>query len=350
MTAPGAAGAGPALEARDFSIRLHTREQSITTVDEVSWSVAPGETLAIVGESGSGKTVSTLGIFGLLPANVACDTGGQVLLHGRDVLKLPDTERAKVLGSDVGVIFQDPLTAFNPMRRVGPQIARSVQAHLGLSTADARERAVELLGQVGIADPRARYAAYPHEMSGGMRQRALVALAIAGEPTVLIADEPTTALDVTTQAQLLELLRTIQAERGLALVLITHDMGVVASIADKIAVMYAGRVVEYGDAVSVLGDPDHPYTSGLLASIADARAGTKEPFRVLPGLPPDLARVGEGCRFADRCELAEASCADLFPVLAPLRTRTGGQQASACWKHPHHDPLTEPDEQKAVRS
>ncbi|WP_236794217.1 ABC transporter ATP-binding protein [Amycolatopsis sp. GM8] len=340
--------AGPVLEAREFSLRLHTREQSITIVDEVSWSVAPGETLAVVGESGSGKTVSTLGIFGLLPANVAADTGGQVLLRGRDVLNLVDAERAAILGSDVGVIFQDPLTAFNPMRRIGPQIAHSVRTHLGLDKANARQRAIELLAQVGIADPRARYSAYPHEMSGGMRQRALVALAIAGEPTVLIADEPTTALDVTTQAQLLELLREIQAERGLALVLITHDMGVVASMADKIAVMYAGRMVEYGDAISVLTDPDHPYTSGLLASIADPRAGAKEPFRVLPGLPPDLAGVGEGCRFADRCELAEASCADLFPVLAPLRTRPGGWQTSACWKHPRHEPLTE--EETAVQS
>lgn len=327
----------PALQARDFSTRLHTKERSITVVDQVSWSVDAGETLAIVGESGSGKTVSTLGIFGLLPANVAVDTGGEVLLHGRDVLGLDEAARARVLGNEVGVIFQDPMTAFNPMRRIGPQIARSARVHLGLGKKAARERAVELLGQVGIADPRARYRAYSHELSGGMRQRALVALSIAGDPSVLIADEPTTALDVTTQAQLLELLRSVQAARGLALVLITHDIGVVASMADKIAVMYAGRVVEYGDAVGVLTDPDHPYTAGLLASIPDPRAGAKQRFKALPGLPPDLSRVDEGCRFAERCALAEERCDDVYPVLVQLQTQAGGWRASACWKHPHHE-------------
>lgn len=339
----------PALQAREFSIRLHTQDSSTTVVDKVGWSVHAGETLAIVGESGSGKTVSTLGIFGLLPANVAVDTGGEVLLNGRDVLSLDGGERAGVLGSDVGVIFQDPLTAFNPMRRIGPQIARSARVHVGLGKEAARERAVQLLTQVGIADPRSRYRAYPHELSGGMRQRALVALAIAGEPSVLIADEPTTALDVTTQAQLLQMLRSIQSERKLALVLITHDIGVVASMADKIAVMYAGRVVEYGDAVEVLTDPAHPYTAGLLESIPDPHADAKEAFKALPGLPPDLSQVGEGCRFADRCPLAEARCVERRPVLVSVQPRAGGRQASACWKHPNHELATadtDPDEEK----
>jgi oligopeptide/dipeptide ABC transporter ATP-binding protein len=324
-------------DVRNYSVRLHTRAGSIHVVDDVSWSVRRGETLALVGESGSGKTVSLMALLGLLPAYVTCETNGSALLNGRDLLRMSGSELQRVRGAEVGVVFQDPLAAFNPGRRLGPQIAEPVRRHLRLHREEARRRAIDVMAEVRLPDPQNLYDAYPHELSGGMRQRALIAMAIAAGPSLLIADEPTSALDVTTQAQLLNLLGWLQRERQMAMILVSHDMGVVAAIADQVAVMYAGRIVEYGESRSVLKAPDHPYTRGLLESIPDARATRGSYFRALPGTPPDLAAVGDGCRFADRCQFALDRCIRARPRLeAVLETgRQGGtMHASSCWRHP----------------
>jgi len=275
--------------------------------------------------------------MGLLPPDALKVQSGRILLEGRNLLELSQAELRRLRAVRMSMVFQEPMTSLNPVQRVGDQIAEVIHLHdPGCSKAESRARVLRMLADVGLPDPPRIHASYPHELSGGQRQRIMIAMALILEPRLLIADEPTTALDVTTQAQLLDLLRHIQAERRLALVLITHDIGVVASMADKIAVMYAGRLVEYGDAVGVLTDPDHPYTAGLLASIPDPQAGAKQPFQALPGLPPDLSRVGKGCRFAERCALAEERCGEV-PRLVRLKTSNGGWRASSCWKRPHHE-------------
>jgi peptide/nickel transport system ATP-binding protein len=324
-------------DVRNYSVRLHTAAASIHVVDDVSWSVSRGETLAIVGESGSGKTVSLMALLGLLPEYVVTETSGCALLNGRDLLRLPESELQRVRGAEVGVIFQDPLAAFNPARRVGPQVAESARRHLRLNAEQAKRRTLEVMAEVSLPHPRSHFDAYPHELSGGMRQRALIAMAIVAGPSLLIADEPTSALDVTTQAQLLELLKRLQRELHMAMVLVSHDMGVVAAIADRVAVMYAGRIVEHGFSMSVLKAPDHPYTKGLLESIPDSRATRGTLFSALPGAPPDLAAVGIGCRFADRCHLAVDHCIRERPCLETVpgaTTNQGDHHVSACWRHP----------------
>ena len=325
------------LQIHNYSVRLHTRAGSLHVVDDVSWSVWRGETLALVGESGSGKTVSLMAALRLLPAHVICETGGRVLLNGRDVLSMADVELRGIRGAEVGVVFQDPLTAFNPGRRVGPQIAEPLRRHLQLHPKEARRRATGVMAEVSLPDPASLYDAYPHELSGGMRQRALIAMAIAAGPSLLIADEPTSALDVTTQAQLLSLLGRLQRERRMAMVLVSHDMGVVAAIADQVAVMYAGRIVEHGGSRAVLKTPDHPYTRGLLESIPDAGTTRGAYFRALPGMPPDLNAVGDGCRFADRCRLVLDQCIRAHPRLEAVRGDTPRDDVihvSSCWRHP----------------
>lgn len=325
------------IEVRNYSVRLHTATTSLTVVDDISWSVCRGETLAIVGESGSGKTVSLMALLGLIPEHVVTQTSGSAHLAGRDLLKLPERELRRVRGSEVGVIFQDPLAAFNPARRVGPQVAESARRHLHLTAQQAKQRALEVMADVSLPHPRHHFDAYPHELSGGMRQRALIAMAIVAGPALVIADEPTSALDVTTQAQLLELLKRLGRDLHMGLVLVSHDMGVVAALADRVAVMYAGRIVEYGTATSVLKTPDHPYTRGLLDSIPDPRAARGTIFRALRGAPPDLASVGAGCRFADRCELALDRCLQERPALETLplvEREVRRSQLSACWRHP----------------
>lgn len=324
------------LDVRGYSVRLHTRGASVRVVDDVSWSVGAGETLALVGESGCGKTVSLMAVLRLLPAHVICETGGCALLNGRDLLSMADADLQQIRGAEVGVVFQDPLAAFNPSRRIGPQIAEPLRRHRSLPPNEAWRRAIDVMAEVSLPDPPSLYDAYPHELSGGMRQRALVAMAIAAGPSVLIADEPTSALDVTTQAQLLTLLGRLQRERRMAMVLVSHDMGVVATIADRVAVMYAGRIVEYGESRSVLKSPDHPYTRGLLESIPDVRAARGSYFRALPGTPPDLAAAGEGCRFAERCQLAVDRCLGARPPLeaVPADAQDDTVHASSCWRHP----------------
>ena len=324
-------GAQVVLNVRDLSVRLHTTNTSVTVVDGVSWSMRAGETLALVGESGCGKTVSAMALLGLLPAGVVSQTGGQAFLNGVDLLSLSDRRLRAVRGREVGVVFQDPLTAFNPVRTIGAQVAEPMRLHLGLNREHAKARVLELFDDVGIADAALRYNLYPHELSGGMRQRALVAMAVAAEPSLLIADEPTTALDVTMQAQVLELLRRLQRERQMALLLITHDVGVVAGMADAVAVVYAGRVVEYGSTRDVLKFPQHPYTRGLLESVPDPDVARGTRFETLPGAPPDLASLPSGCSFANRCAWAGPVCAERPPLLT-LGNRPGASHSAACWR------------------
>lgn len=293
------------LEADGLTVRLYPAVGAVHVVNDVSWALAPGRTLAIVGESGSGKTVMTLAPLGLLPPGVSSDVSGTLRLDG-----VPVTPAA--LGRDIGVVFQDPPSALNPLRRIGSQVVDAARVR---GRRAARARAVELLELVGLPEPGRLVDAYPHELSGGMLQRVMIAGALAGEPRVLIADEPTTALDAAVQAQVLDVLADLQARLGLALLLITHDIGVVARMADDVAVMYAGRIVESGPAQTVLRTPEHPYTRGLLAAIPrpDVVPGTR--FAGLDGAPPELTQPIRGCAFAPRCELASSRCSSERPAL-----------------------------------
>ena len=318
----------PLYAVRALTIDIHSAQQSVRAVDDVSFSLWPGETVAVVGESGSGKTVMTLGPLGLLPEGVAVRVQGAASVGGTDLLATAGRDRGRARARTFGVIFQDPMSALNPMRRVGPQIAAQIRRFTDHSARAARAEAVSLLRRVGIADPEDRYGRYPHEMSGGMLQRAMIALALASKPRILIADEPTTALDATVQAQILDLLREIQRQEGLAVILITHDIGVVSAMADRVLVMYAGRIVEEGTALDVLIRPAHPYTRGLLASVPDLWARSHDRSGEIPGAPPDLARFEPGCRFADRCALEVPSCRRTQPALQPVPP--AGSHRAAC--------------------
>jgi len=308
----------PVYAVENLVIDLYTPTVSVRAVDGASFEVYPGETLAIVGESGSGKTVMTLGPLGLLPEGVAVEMRGSASADGRDLVAMSQGELSDMRGGEFGVIFQDPMSALNPMLKIGPQLAGQARRFAGLSAEEARKEAVSLLARTGIPDPEDRYDRYPHELSGGMLQRAMIALALAAKPRVLIADEPTTALDATVQAQILALIRQIQKEDGIAVVLITHDIGAVSVLADRVIVLYAGQIAEEGSAADVLTRPVHPYTRGLLASVPDFRSETATGTREIPGLPPNQTRVEPGCRFAERCSLALPSCRARRPVLAAV--------------------------------
>jgi oligopeptide/dipeptide ABC transporter ATP-binding protein len=314
--------------AEDLVIDLYTPSVSVRAVDGVSYEVYAGETLAVVGESGSGKTVMTLGPLGLLPEGVAVDLRGSVRANGQDLVVMSQNELSAVRGGEFGVIFQDPISALNPMLKIGPQLAEQARRYAGLSPADARRQAVSLLARTGIPDPEDRYDRYPHELSGGMLQRAMIALALAARPRVLIADEPTTALDATVQAQILALIRQIQKEDGIAVVLITHDIGAVSALADRVIVLYAGQIAEEGSAIDVLTRPVHPYTRGLLASVPDFRSDTATGKREIPGLPPNQTTLEPGCRFAERCSLTQPSCRVARPVLRGVGGEDGGHRAA----------------------
>ncbi|MEO5326471.1 ABC transporter ATP-binding protein [Mesorhizobium sp. CC13] len=313
------AEARPVYAVESLVIDLYTPTLSVRAVDGASFHVAPGETLAVVGESGSGKTVMTLGPLGLLPEGVAVDLRGAARADGRDLLTMSAKDLSALRGGYFGVIFQDPISALNPMLKIGPQLARQAELYQGLSPEAARKEAVSLLARSGIPDPEDRFNRYPHELSGGMLQRAMIALALAARPRVLIADEPTTALDATVQAQILSLIRQIQKEDGIAVILITHDIGAVSVLADRVMVLYAGQVAEEGVAVDVLTDPIHPYTRGLLASVPDFRSETAVGTREIPGLPPNQASLEAGCRFVDRCERARPGCRTRRPELTAVR-------------------------------
>jgi oligopeptide/dipeptide ABC transporter ATP-binding protein len=317
----------PLLEVRDLRVHFKTDYGMVKAVDGVSWSVNDGETLAIVGESGSGKSVSAMTILGLVPSPPATFPSGDIFLRGKSLLKMSEKQQRKLRGKDIAMIFQDPLTALNPVFKVGDQIAEMVRNHQKVGKLVAKKRALDLLGEVGIPNPRVRLDQYPHEFSGGMRQRAMIAMALANDPQVLLADEPTTALDVTVQAQIMALLEKLQEERNTAVVLITHDLGVVASHADRINVMYAGRIVEAGTTDEIFYQPRHAYTLGLLSSLARMDQRRQERLIPIKGVPPSLARVPQGCPFHPRCTFATDACLPEVPDLVPV---AGNGHRAAC--------------------
>lgn len=297
----------PLLEIKDLKVSFNTDDGVVHAVDGVSWSIEKGKTLGIVGESGSGKTVGGLSLLGLTRSG-RTSISGEALFEGRNLLAMTDDELRSVRGGPISMIFQDPLSSLHPYFRVGAQIVEAIQAHQEMSATEARARAVDLLGMVGIPDPALRVDSWPHEFSGGMRQRAMIAMALANEPQLLIADEPTTALDVTVQAQVLDLLERLRDELGMAMVIITHDLGVVAETADEIAVMYAGRVVERAATADLFAAPKHPYTWGLLRSIPRLDLPPGEPLIPIDGRPPSLINRPQGCAFAPRCPYAGPEC------------------------------------------
>lgn len=315
----------PLLEVRNLSISFETHSGVLPAIEDVSFALHPGDILGVVGESGSGKTVTVSSLVGLLPDNARVD-GGRVLYRGQDLLKLSDGELEEVRGKEIAMVFQDPMTSLNPVMRVGRQITEALRIH-GSSRSNARERAIELLDLVGIPNPRQRYRQFPHELSGGMRQRVVIAVAIANQPSVLIADEPTTALDVTIQAQVLEVLAAGCGAAGASMILVTHDLGVIAEVADRVAVMYAGRIVETGTVETIFHRPRHPYTVGLFTSLPRLD-GRLEHLQPIPGVPPTLAARPTGCAFHTRCALSggRGPCRDRVPELVSL----GGGQSGAC--------------------
>ncbi|HTJ57232.1 MAG TPA: ABC transporter ATP-binding protein [Devosiaceae bacterium] len=301
----------------------------VNVVDDVSFSIAAGKTLCLVGESGCGKSVTSLAIMGLLPAKAARLSAGSAEFEGRDLLRLPRHEMEHIRGSRMAMIFQEPMTSLNPVFTVGSQVAEAVRRHRHVSREEARERALEMFRRVGIPSPQKRLDDYPHQLSGGMRQRVMIAMALANDPQLLIADEPTTALDVTIQAQILDLMRDLQRETGTALLLITHDLGVVAEIADEVAVMYAGRIVERGTVEQIFADPQHPYTIGLMGSLPSLGLRSAR-LATIPGSVPPPQALPPGCRFSSRCPFADAHCRSHLP---PLST-DGAGHAWACFKAP----------------
>jgi oligopeptide/dipeptide ABC transporter ATP-binding protein len=310
-------GPAPLLEVRDLQTTFDLgRNVKIKAVDGVSFTIRPGETLAIVGESGSGKSVTSLSIMQLLPKGIGRVTRGQILLRGRDLVPLADAEMRKIRGKEIGMIFQEPMTSLNPVHTLGRQIAEVIIEHQGLSKAKAHERAIEMLALVGIPEPRKRADNFPHQMSGGMRQRAMIAMALSCQPSLLIADEPTTALDVTIQAQILELMKDLQSQLGMAIIFITHDLGVVAEVADRVIVMYASQVVESGPVADIFERPQMPYTAGLLKSIPRlGSSAAHQRLDTIPGQVPNLSRLPSGCRFRPRCAHAQPACGQSDPPL-----------------------------------
>ena len=307
----------PLLRVEDLRVEFPSEDGVVHAVDGITYQVFAGRTLGIVGESGSGKTVSSLTTLGLTRRQGA-RISGRILFEGRDLLTLPEEGMRAIRGNEIAMVFQDPLSSLHPLYKVGRQLIEAVRAHRDASKAQARERAVELLGLVGIPDPSRRVDQYPHEFSGGMRQRVMIAMALANEPKLLIADEPTTALDVTVQAQILALLERLQQELGMAIVIITHDLGVVAEMADDIAVMYAGRIVETASAARVFAGPEHPYTWGLLKSIPRLDAPREEDLVPIPGTPPSLIAPPSGCHFHPRCPYAQPSHSEIDPAIEPV--------------------------------
>ena len=321
-----AQGAQALLEVRNLRVEFPTRRGTLLALDDISFSIAPGEVLGVVGESGAGKSLTGASIIGLLepPGRIA---GGQILLSGRRIDNLSPAEMRKVRGREIGAIFQDPLTSLNPLYTVGRQLVETIQAHLPLTTAQARNRAIDLLKSTGIPAAEARIDHYPHQFSGGMRQRVVIALALAADPKLVVADEPTTALDVSIQAQIITLLKKLCREHGTAVMLVTHDMGVIAETADRVAVMYAGRIAEIGPVADVIHRPQHPYTIGLMGSIPSI-GEDRERLEQIDGSMPRLNAIPPGCAFNPRCARVMPVCRERRPELI-----AAGNSRAACWLH-----------------
>jgi oligopeptide/dipeptide ABC transporter ATP-binding protein len=319
----------PLLEVRSLRTEFRTGAGVVRAVNDVSYSVDPGETVAVVGESGSGKSVGALSILRLIPNPPGRVVGGEILFGGRDLMKLSDAEMREVRGGEIGMVFQEPMTSLNPVLSIGRQITEMLEQHRRVDRAAAQKRAVELLGLVGIADPQRRLKQYPHQLSGGMRQRVMIAIAIACEPKLIIADEPTTALDVTIQAQILELMQRLTRQLGVALIVITHNLGIVARYAHRVNVMYAGRIVESGPAAAIYHAPRHPYTIALLKSVPRLDRPRQARLDPIEGQPPDLMRLDRGCAFRARCRFATEVCAVVAPSLEPVGAPG---QSAACFR------------------
>ncbi|MFF4577391.1 ABC transporter ATP-binding protein [Streptomyces sp. NPDC001389] len=322
----------PVLEVRDLHVEFATREGVVKAVNGVNYSVSSGETLAVLGESGSGKSVTAQAIMGILDSPPGRVAKGEILFRGEDILKLPENERRKLRGPKMAMIFQDALSALNPVFSVGNQLGEMFRVHQGMSKKDAKAKAIELMDRVKIPAAKSRVNDYPHQFSGGMRQRIMIAMALALEPDLIIADEPTTALDVTVQAQVMDLLADLQREYNMGLILITHDLGVVADVADKIAVMYAGRIVEQAPVHELYKRPAHPYTRGLLDSIPRLDQKGQELYAI-KGLPPNLLKAPSGCAFNPRCPKAQDICRTEMPPLLQVTEQDGTElagRASAC--------------------
>ena len=326
------------LQVKDLEVSFHTYAGEVQAVRDITFDLRRGETLAIVGESGSGKSVTAKSIMRLLPEANSVVKGGEILFEGGDLLKLSDKQMQGVRGTKIAMVFQDPMTSLDPTMRVGRQIAESLKKHLGMSGERARERAIELLKMVGIPSAEARVKQYPHQFSGGMRQRVVIAIALACDPQILIADEPTTALDVTIQAQILELLRDLQERLGMSVILITHDLGVVAQTAHRVAVMYGGKIVETGTLREIFYNPQMPYTWGLLSSIPLPTADRSQELIPIPGSPPDMLDPPKGCPFTPRCPYAMRICAEEMPDYTTFSV----EHKAACWLHHPMAPDVEP--------
>ena len=326
------------LEVKDLEISFGTSAGEVQAVRGVTFDLRRGETLAIVGESGSGKSVTAKSIMRLLPEANSMVKGGEVLFEGQDLLELSEKRMQGIRGSKIAMVFQDPMTSLDPTMRVGRQITESLKKHLGMSGQRAKERSLELLEMVGIPSAEDRLRQYPHQFSGGMRQRVVIAIALACDPQILIADEPTTALDVTIQAQILELLRDLQERIGTSIILITHDLGVVAQTARRVAVMYGGKIVETGTVREIFYNPQMPYTWGLLASIPLPTADRSQDLIPIPGSPPDMLEPPKGCPFTPRCPYAMQICAEEMPDY----TTFSAEHKAACWLHHPMAPDVEP--------
>ena len=315
------------LEVKDLTTYFFIGAGVVRAVDGVSYDVREGETVALVGESGCGKTVSALSVMRLVAAPAGRIVAGQILFKGRDLLALDEEGMRRVRGREIGMVFQEPMTSLNPVLSIGRQVTETVEIHLGMTPAQARARAVELLGLVGIPDPARRLAQYPHQFSGGMRQRIMIAMALSCNPPLILADEPTTALDVTIQAQILELMKDLSRRLGVAMLIITHNLGVVARYADRVNVMYAGKIIERGTAREIYANPRHPYTLGLLRSVPRLDEPRKSKLSPIEGQPPDLMRLPAGCAFSPRCRYAVDRCTSDVPPLLPV----GDGHDAACW-------------------
>jgi oligopeptide/dipeptide ABC transporter ATP-binding protein len=317
------------LEVEDLRTTFLTSAGVVRAVDGVSWDIAEGETVALVGESGCGKSVSALSVMRLVAEPAGRIESGAIRFKGRDLLKLSEEEMRHVRGREIGMIFQEPMTSLNPVLTIGRQVTEGLEIHLGMKQPEARARAVELLGMVGIPDPERRLGQYPHQFSGGMRQRMMIAMALSCNPALILADEPTTALDVTIQAQILELMQDLSRRLGVAMLIITHNLGVVARYADRVNVMYAGRIIERGSAAEIYAEPRHPYTLGLLRSVPRLDEPRRERLAPIEGQPPDLTRLPPGCSFTPRCAFKVGKCDAEAPV---LEGAGAPGHVSACWE------------------
>lgn len=316
------------LEIENLQTHFFTSAGVVKAVDGVSYTVDEGETVAVVGESGCGKSVTAMSILRLIPWPPGKIVGGSIKFDGQDLLQLTEEEMRNIRGRDIGMIFQEPMTSLNPVLTIGLQLTETLMAHTDITSKKANERAVELLGMVGISEPERRLVQYPHHLSGGMRQRVVIAMALSCDPKLIIADEPTTALDVTIQAQILELMKDLTKRLGVAMIVITHNLGVVARYADRVNVMYAGRIIESGSAQDIYYNPKHPYTLALLKSVPRMDQARQAKLDPVDGQPPDLSQLDAGCSFRARCRFATAKCAQEYPALE----KVSDTQYAACWE------------------